>query len=278
MEEKEKKIIKKERVKRGERKILPVKVEKSKNKTEIQTIQTTKVISRKPHQLNHNSVAEVLVSTFQKLIKKSLLLLIFWILLSLGVLLTGSYIIFKEFFLGMAYPLWYLVLIAFLIFGVYGFVGLFYGIAMALLHTILSVSSSLGDSIKKVVLRVKNSIESKVDKFADNLEQNSLVETIKRTFEDLYKNIRKYTAKTIAGVFIIACLGGILFIVKNIMVKSFKKVKNKAEFFTKLSIRFSLLVAIILNLKLFAKITLIIGYLIGILLILSQYLIWQLMQ
>ena len=149
---------------------------------------------------------------------------------------------------------------------------------MALLYTILSVSSSLGDSVKKIVLRVKNSIESKVDKFADNLEQSSLVETIKRTFEDLSKNVRKYAAKTFAGVFIIACLGGILFVAKNIMVKSFKKVRNKAEFFTKLSIRFSLLIAIILNLRLFAKIMLVIGYLVGILLILSQYLFWHIMQ
>jgi hypothetical protein len=196
----------------------------------------------------------------------------------MGVLLTGSYIIFKEFFIGMAYPLWYLILMGFIFFGIYGFLGFFYGLMMAFLHTILSVSSSLGDIIRKTVLRVKNSIESKVDKFADKLEQNSLLETIKRTFEDISKNVRKYAAKTAAGVIVIAFLGGILFVIKNIMVRSFKKVQNKAEFFAKMSIRFSLLLAIVLNLKLFTKIALAAGYLIGILLVLSQFVIWHLMQ
>ena len=117
-----------------------------------------------------------------------------------------------------------------------------------------------------------------MDKFADNLEQNNLLTTIKSTFEDISKNIRQYAAKTAAGVLVIACLGGVLFVIKNMMVKSFKKVQNKAEFFAKMSIRFSLILAIILNLKLFAKLALIFGYLIGIFLVLSQYLIWHLMQ
>lgn len=278
MEEKAKKIVRKKRVKKEETNTLPIKVEDLVNDQEVQTVKPKRVIARKFLQLHHSSVAEVLVDTFQKLIKKSLLLLIPWILLSMGVLLTGSYIIFKEFFIGMAYPWWYLTLIALLLFGTYGIIGFIYGLTMALLHTVLSVSTSLGDTIKKTVLRIKNSIESKVDKFADNLEQNNLLGTIKRTFEDISKNIRKYAAKTAAGVLVIACLGGILFIIKNITVKSFKKVQNKAEFFAKMSIRFSLLLAIILNLKLFAKITLLIGYLVGILLVLSQYLIWHLMQ
>ena len=234
---------------------------------------------RKVYQVRHqNSVAEVLVDTFQKLIKKSLLLLIPWILLSMGVLLTGSYIIFKEFFIGMAYPLWYLILIAFLLFGIYGFIGFAYGLIMALLHTVLSISSSLGETIKKTVLRVKNSLESKVDKFTDNLEQNNLLQTIKSTFEDISKNIRKYAAKTALGILVMACLGGILFLIKNIMVKSFKKVQNKAEFYAKMSIRFSLIIAVILNLRFFTKIALAVGYLLGILLILSQYLLWHIMQ
>ena len=279
MEEKIKKTRKKKETKKKEINTLPVKVQEAETKHEIQITQTQKLPVRKFHQFRHqSSVAEVLVNTFQKLIKKSLLLLIPWILLSMGVLLTGSYMIFKEFFIGMAYPWWYLTIIALLLFGIYGTIGFIYGLTMALLHTVLSVSSSLGDTIKKTVLRIKNSLESKVDKFTDNLEQNNLLGTIKRTFEDISKNIRKYAAKTAAGVLVIACLGGILFVIKNITVKSFKKVQNKAEFFTKMSIRFSLILAIILNLKLFAKITLIIGYLIGVLLVLSQYLIWHIMQ
>ena len=279
MEEKVKRTRKKKEVQENDTKNLPVKVQEAETKQEIQEAPAQKMAVRKFRQpRQHSSVAEVLVSTFQKLIKKSLLLLIPWIVVSMGILLTGSYIIYKEFFIGMAYPLWYLILIAFLLFGIYGFIGFAYGLMMALLHTVLSVSSSLGDTIRKTVLRIKNSIESKVDKFADNLEQNNLLTTIKSTFEDISKNIRQYAAKTAAGVLVIACLGGVLFVIKNMMVKSFKKVQNKAEFFTKMSIRFSLILAIILNLKLFAKLALIFGYLVGIFLVLSQYLIWQIMQ
>ncbi|MBO7605773.1 MAG: hypothetical protein J6S61_04855 [Elusimicrobiaceae bacterium] len=279
MEEKIKKTRKKKEVKTKKAETLPIIAQQPGKALTAKKQERPKVLVRTVRQPRHQvSVAEILVSTFQKLIKKSLLLLIPWILLSTGILLTGSYIIFKEFFVGMAYPVWYLILVACLLFGIYGFIGFVYGFIMALLHTVLSVSSSLGESIRKTVLRIKNSLESKVDKFADNLEQNNLLQTIKSTFEDISQNIRKYAAKTVAGVLVIACLGGILFVIKNFMVKSFKKVQNKAEFFTKMSIRFSLLLAIILNLRLFAKIAIAIGYLVGILLILSQYLIWHIMR
>ena len=281
MEEKVKRTRKKKEVKVEKTENLPVKVQESESKKEIQVAQTqSEKIPAKKLRLprHHSSVAEVLVNTFQKLLKKSLLLLIPWVVISMGVLLVGSYMIYKEFFLGMAYPLWYLILIAFLLFGVYGTIGFFYGLTMALLHTILSISSSLGETIRKTGLRVKNSIESKVDKFTDKLEQNNLLETIKKTFEDISNNIRKYAAKTAIGVIVIAFLGGVLFVVKNFMVRSFKKVQNKAEFFTKMSIRFSLLIAIVLNLKLCAKIALAVGYLTGICLVLSQFVIWHLMQ
>ena len=275
MEEKAKSNRSKKEIKAN---TLPAKVQSPGNKEVVKSVQGPKTPGRKFLPRHQSSVAEVLVNTFQKLIKKSLLLLIPWILLSMGVLLTGSYIIFKEFFIGMAYPLWYLILIAFLLFGFYGFIGFVYGLIMALLHTVLSISSSLGETIRKTVLRVKNSLESKVDKFADNLEQNNLLQTIKSTFEDISKNIRKYAAKTAIGILVMACLGGILFIIKNITVKSFKKVSNKAEFFTKMSIRFSLILAIVLNLRLFAKLAIAVGYLVGIFLVLSQYLIWNIMQ
>lgn len=279
MEEKVKRTRKKKAVKEKKEETLPVKIQEPAKDLEIQAEPAPKTPARKVSQpRRQNSVAEVLVNVFQKLIKKSLLLLIFWVLLSMGILITGCYIIFKEFFIGMAYPWWYLILIGSLLFGIYGIIGFAYGVVMALLHTVLSISSSLGDTIKKTVLRVKNSIESKVDKFADNLEQSNLVEMIKSTFEDISKNIRKYAAKTFAGVLVMTCLGGILFIIKNVTVRSFKKVQNKAEFFTKMSIRFSLILAIVLNLKLFTKIALIFGYLVGIFLILSQYLIWNIMQ
>ncbi len=279
MEEKVKRTRKKKEVKEEKTANLPVKVQEPENKQEIQIAQTQKAPVKKIYQPRHSSsLAEVLVDVCQKLVKRGLILTIFWVLLSTGLLLTGSYIIFKEYFLGMAYPLWCLILIGCLLFGIYGFIGLTYGILMALLHTILSISSSLVENIRKVVLKVKNSIESKVDKLADNLEQNNLLATVKKTFEDISQNIRKYAAKTAAGVVVIACLGGMLFVVKNIMVKSFKKVQNKAEFFTKMSIRFSLLIAIILNLKFFTKIALAVGYLVGVLLVLSQLFIWYIMQ
>ncbi len=234
--------------------------------------------AHKYHKNNISSVGEILVNIASKLIKKSLFLLIPWIVLSVGILMTGSYKIFKEYFVGMAYPWWYLALVAFLLFVVYGFIGFAYGLIMALLHTILSISSSLGEIIKKTVLRVKNSIESRVDRFADTLEQSSLLELIKKTFEDISKDIRRYATKTMFGVLIAAFLGGVLFLVRKIVVTSFKQVKNKADFFTKMSIRFSLLIAVILNLKLFTKIALFVGYIVGILLVLSQVLIWYILR
>ncbi len=276
MEEKTKKTRKKRTVKENKINTLPVKVQAEKSIQEKSETKEIKPAVRKTH--HQSSVAEVLVDIAQKLVKKSLLLLIPWIFLSVGVLLTGSYIIFKEFFIGMAYPWWYLVLMGILFFGVYGALGFVYGLCMALLHTLLAVSSSVGDIIKKTVLRVKNSIESRVDRFTDNLEKENLLQTVKKTFDDISQNIRRYAAKTAVGLIVIAFLGGIIFLIKNIMVKSFKKVQNKAEFFATMSIRFSLLVAVILNLKFFTKIALVLGYLVGILLVLSQVLIWQIMQ
>lgn len=276
MEEKTKTTRKKKTVKADKKNTLPVKVQAEQTVQEKTEIKEIKPAFRK--KLHQSSVAEVLVDIAQKLVKKSLLLLIPWILLSVGVLLTGSYIIFKEFFIGMAYPWWYLILIGILFFGVYGVLGFVYGFCMALLHTLLAVSSSVGDIIKKTVLRVKNSIESRVDKFTDNLEKESLLQTVKKTFDDISQNIRRFAAKTAIGIIVIACLSGIIFLIKNIMVKSFKKVQNKAEFFATMSIRFSLLIAVILNLRFFTKIALVLGYLIGILLVLSQVLIWQIMQ
>lgn len=261
-----------------ESKNLPAKATvKQENKNSPQE-QKNKKQNFKFRQHNTSSVAEVLVNICQKLIKKSFLLIIFWVLLSVGVLMTGSFFIFKEYFVGMAYPWWYLALIIILLFGVYGCIGFTYGTSMALLHAVYSLSSNLGDIIRKTVLRVKNSIESKVDRFADKLEQNSILELIKKTFEDISKDIRRYAAKTAFGLLIIAFLGGVIFLVKKVVITSFKKVQNKTEFFTKMSIRFSLIIAIILNLKFFNKIALVMGYLIGVLLVLSQVLIWYILR
>ena len=255
---------------------LPVKVEDKEKKT-FAAERLRKGLFKHRHHTG-SSVGQILVDVAYKLIKKSLFLLVFWITFSLGLLMTGSYLIFKEFFIGMAYPFWYLALVALLFFGVYGIAGFLYGVAMALLHSLLSVSSNLGDIIQKTVLRVKNSIESKVDRFADELEQNSLLELIKKTFEDISKDIRRYAAKTALGILVIGLLGGVLFFVKNIVVRSFKQVQNKAEFFTKMSIRFSLLIAVILNLKFFTKIALVFGYMLGVFLVLSQVIIWYILQ
>ena len=275
--EKEQKNNKEKSTKENKKNNLTVPSAKQENK-KLPQKQENKKQNFRYRQHNNSSVAEVLVNICQKLVKKSLFLIIFWVFLSLGLLLTGSYLIFKEYFLGMAYPWWYLALIIFLLFGVYGFIGFAYGVSMALLHAVYSLSANLGDIIRKTVLRVKNSIESKVDRFADKLEQNSLLELIKKTFEDISKDIRRYAAKTAIGLLVIAFLSGVIFLVKRIVVTSFKKVQNKAEFFTKMSIRFSLIIAVILNLKFFAKIALVIGYLVGILLVLSQVLIWYLLQ
>ena len=269
------KKIKKEENKKKKNNTLPIKVDVGNAPLVVK--QSQKIQNRK-YNTHSASVAEVLVDICQKLIKKSIFLLIPWVLLSSGVLIAGSYLIFKEYFIGMAYPFWYLALVFILLFGIYGCAGFVYGLAMALLHTVLAVSSTLGEIIRKTVLRIKNSLESKVDKFTDSLEQKNLLDIIKKTFEDISQNIRRYAAKTAVGVLVIAFLGGILFLIKNIAVRSFKKVQNKAEFFTKMSIRFTLLAAVLLNLRFFTKIALALGYLIGILLILSQVLLWYIMQ
>ena len=276
--EKEQENIKGNTVRENKKNNLPIKAVRKQEHKKLPQTQEQKKQNFKNRQHNNSSVAEVLVNICQKLVKKSLFLIIFWVLLSVGLLLTGSYFIFKDYFLGMAYPWWYLALIIFLLFGVYGFIGFTYGVSMALLHAVYSLSANLGDIIRKTVLRVKNSIESKVDRFADKLEQNSLLDLIKKTFEDISKDIRRYAAKTAIGLLVIAFLSGVIFLVKKIVITSFKKVQNKAEFFTKMSIRFSLIIAVILNLKFFAKIFLVIGYLVGVLLILSQVLIWYILQ
>lgn len=275
--EKEQKNDKEKTVKETKKNTLPAKTAVKQEKRNLPQKQETKKQNTKFRQ-HTSSVAEVLVDICQKLVKKSLLLIIFWVILFVGLLFAGSCFIFKEYFLGMAYPWWYLAIVIFLLFGVYGFIGFVYALSMALLHTVYSLSADLGDIIKKTVLRVKNSIESKVDRFADKLEQNSLLELIKKTFEDISKDIHRYAAKTAIGLLVIAFLSGVIFLVKKIVVTSFKKVQNKTEFFTKMSIRFSLIIAVILNLKFFAKIALVIGYLVGILLVLSQVLIWYLLQ
>ena len=100
MEEKEKtkKTRRKKEVKTKEENTLPIKISVPENKQEIQTVETQKMPVRKVRQpRQHSPVAEVLVNICQKLVKKGLLLIIFWVFLSMGVLLTGSYIIFKEF-------------------------------------------------------------------------------------------------------------------------------------------------------------------------------------
>ena len=259
------------------KKNLPVKINAKQENKNLPKEQKTKKQNSRPRRHDSSPVAEVLVNICQKLIKKSLFLIIFWVLLSVGALMTGSYFIFKEYFWGMAYPWWYLALVIVILFGVYGVMGFCYGVCMALLHSIYSLAGGLGDIIRKTVLRVKNSIESKVDRFSDELEQNSLLDLIKKTFEDISKDIHRYATKTMYGILIIAFLSGVIFLVKKIVVTSFKKVQNKAEFFTKMSIRFSLVIAVILNLKFFTKLALIVGYLIGLLLIVSQFLLWAIL-
>jgi len=281
--EKEEKEIKVKTVKET-KKNLPAKItpkQEKKNLPQEKKPQVQKTKEQKTKKTNtkfrkHDSspVAEVLVNICQKLIKKSLFLLIFWVILAVGGLMTGSYLVFKEYFWGMAYPWWYLALVIFFLFIVYGVIGFLYGASMALLHAVYSLAGSLGDIIRKTVLRVKNSIESKVDRFADKLEQSSLLELIQKTFEDISKDVRRYAGKTAFGLLIIAFLSGIIFVMKKIAVTSFKKVQNKADFFTKMSVRFALVIAVILNLRLFAKLVLIFGYLVGVLLALSQVLLW----
>lgn len=216
------------------------------------------------------SLAEKLVKTFTSLISQGIKTIIPWTLLSALLFTIGTYYVFYTCFAGQGYPLWYLIIAGIILFGFYGFFGLFYGASMGLLYTIKAFSEAFGNLIRETINRVKNSIESKIDNIADTLSRNEVSRVVKQTFDDLSKNIRKYAAKTAAGITALAILGGVIFVCRKVLLSSLSKIKNKADFFAIMSAKAALVAAIILNLTFFTKLAIAAGYLIGIIMLASQ--------
>ena len=219
---------------------------------------------------NRNPLAHKLVSNVSGLVGKSLKVIIPWVLLSTLVFSTGAYFVFNSAVEGQNFPLWYTVLLSLFIFGVYGLFGLLYGIAMALLYSVKIFSESFAAIIKDTVHRVKNSIESRIDNISESLSQSDISRVVKQTFGELSSNIRTYAAQGAAGIFTVAALITVLFLARKAFLKSISKIKNKAEFFALFSARVTLVLAVILNLTFFTRLAVAAGYLIGLIVILSQ--------
>lgn len=247
---------------------------------------------RRPQQNNRNgmqsrpsgrpmrktSPTQKMVSSISGLIGKSLKVIIPWIILSTLVFSAGAYFIFNAAIEAHPMPFWYTALLCLFIFGVYGLFGLLFGITMAMLYSVKIFSESFGLVIKETVNRVKSSIESKLDNISETLSQNDIASVVKQTFAELSYNVRKYAAPTAAGFFAVAALAGILFVARKAFLKSISNVKNRAEFFAVLSARVTLALAVILNLALFSRVAVAVGYLIGLIAILSQIIAFTLIK
>lgn len=224
------------------------------------------------------SPTQKMVSNISGLIGKSLSVIIPWIVLSTLVFTAGAYFIFNAAVEARQLPFWYTLLLSLLIFGIYGLFGFVYGVVMAMLYSVKIFSESFGSVIKETINRVKSSIESKLDNISETLSQNDIASVVKQTFAELSYNIRKYAAPTAAGFFAIAALAAGLFLARKAFLKSISKVKNRAEFFTLLSARVTLALAVILNLPLFSRMAVAVGYLVGLIVILSQVIAFVLIK
>jgi len=177
---------------------------------------------------------------------------------------------------GKNFPLWYVIFLGVVVFGASALFGLFYGLFMGFLLTVRGFGADMAHLVKDGVNRVKNSIEARAG--AGLSGAADAAEIITHVFSDLGRNIRQYAAHTAAGFLTFAIISGALFIAKNIIMRGIKKIKNKADFFTMLSARASLILAIVLNLKLFAKIALCFGALLGIAAAMAQIIIVYLVR
>jgi hypothetical protein len=214
-----------------------------------------------------------LASAAADLVGDSVITLVLWLLFSLGVFGACAYFMFIFAVSGRDFPLWYVVFLGFFIFTINAFFAVFYGILMACLCIIKKFSQSVGGLAREAVTRVKSSIESKVNNAADAVSSGQIMHIVKQSFEDLILNVRQYAARTAAGIIGISVLTGIIFIAKRIAVRSAAKINNKAEFFTFMSAKASLILALLLNLNLFARIGLWIGGVAGLTVVLAQILI-----
>ncbi|MDR1683952.1 MAG: hypothetical protein LBR90_00620 [Elusimicrobiota bacterium] len=222
--------------------------------------------------------AHKLVNTLSTLVAASIKGFILWAVLSTAAFAAGAYFIFNAALTNADYPLWYNIILGVLLFGAYAFFGLIFGILMAFLHTIKAFAANVGGLVREAIGRVKNSMESKIDNIADTFSHSDVAQIVKQTFNDLSANIRQHAAKTMAGVITIAVLTGLIYAARKILLKSVGRIKNKAEFFALLSTRVTLLLAVILNLKDFAKAAIWLGYFAALTAFMSQGLLYLLVK
>ncbi len=228
---------------------------------------------RRPFYHRNPTAGEKLVDNISSLISHSIKNFVFCIFVSVSLFCVGGYFMFERGFLAWGYSLWFLILAGCFIFGASALFGLIYGVAMAALYTVKSFSQNIGALVRETVNRVKNSIESKIDNVEGSISRSEVIGVIKQAFEELVQNIKRYARRTAAGVLAVGILGGAIYLARNFLIKSAVKIKNKAEFFTLLSARTALILAVILNLTFFAKLGIFIGYLLGIMLLMAQFLI-----
>ena len=226
-------------------------------------------VRKEPHHYKQ-TLGDKLVNTLTSLVGKAVRNLILTGILSTLLFSAGAYFIFACAIAAHSYPLWYIVFLGFVIFGISALFGLVYGLFMGLLLTVKSFSADMGHLVKDGANRVKNSIEAGV---ADISDPSRAADVIKHVFTDLNRNIRDYAARTAAGFLTMGLISGVLFLAKNILTRGVKRIRNKAEFFAALSARYSLILAVILNLKLFAKWAIWFGMLIGLIAIMLQILL-----
>jgi hypothetical protein len=222
------------------------------------------------HQHHRQLLGHKLISSVSGLISKSFGVFILWTLLCAAVFTAGAYFVFAFAIADRGFPLWYNILLGCVLFGIYGLFGLFYGFMMAALYTVKSFSYSVGGLVKEAISRVKNSIESRIDNISETISRNQVVEVVRQTFAELSRNIRQYAARSAAGFMALGVLTGAVFIARGFLIRSAENIKNKADFYTLLSAKAALVLAVILNLSFFAKLALWFGFLIGLIAALAQ--------
>lgn len=235
--------------------------------------QQKQLVKISPKNIRHQqNIGHKLINTFTSLIGRTIRNFILWTFLSTAFFLAGAYFVFFS-AVGRGLPLWYLVLLGIILFSVYTAFGFIYGAAMATLYTLKSFSGSVGELVREAVNRVKNTIEGRLDNIAENITHGDAADIVKQVFADLSRNVRQYAARTFAGVIAISALTGVLFLAKSMVMRGLHRIKNKADFIALLSARASLAIAVILNLKLFAKSAITVGWLIGLLAVATQVII-----
>jgi len=221
----------------------------------------------------HHSAAHKVVNTLTKLITESLRLFILWGLFSTIIFCVGAYFVYTYAAASGDYPGWYKAILGIVVFGVYSLFGLSFGLLMAALYTAKAFAGSMGNIIMQSLGAVKTTVESKMDAVKKASSHNDIMDIISSVFTDISQNIKQYATRTIAGIAAVMMVTGLLFAAKNMLAGSMSKFKTRAEYIAALSAKAALAAAVVLNLKLFAKLAIAALCLVGIIALLSQALI-----